>query len=108
MKEIYRDVKMTSDNERGIPSQCICAPKAGIGRDARVKGRDQYCANLAMKINAKLGGTNCAIVDVPESAIPIISQNKAFMLLGIDVSHPQTQESEAEPSIAALVASMDP
>ena len=107
MKEIYKEVKMTSDIERGIPSQCICAPRAGVGPDGKTRGRDQYCSNLAMKINAKLGGTNCAVVDVAESAIPIISQNRAFMLLGIDVSHPQSQES-AEPSIAAIVASMDP
>ncbi|CAD7696925.1 unnamed protein product [Ostreobium quekettii] len=113
-KEIYKSVKLTCDATRGIPSQCICAPKAGIGqllkgRDehARRRGRDQYCNNLAMKINTKLGGTNCAIVDVPNSGIPIIGQDKAFMLLGVDVSHPQSQE-ESEPSIAALVASMDP
>ena len=53
----YEEVKRVSDSRLGIPSQCI-----GLGslqkNAARPASMDQYCANLAMKINAKLGGIN--------------------------------------------------
>jgi eukaryotic translation initiation factor 2C len=46
-----------------IPTQCIVAPKAGVGRSAQPpRGRPQYCANVALKINAKMGGVNVKLV----------------------------------------------
>jgi hypothetical protein len=47
--------------------QCFAADKAGVGRNARPpRGRPQYCANLAMKINTKMGGVNVKLVDDPK------------------------------------------
>lgn len=92
-----------SDSQLGIPSQCFVKSKAGIG--SQPKGRLQYCANLAMKINQKLGGVNCKIVGGPNVGLPIIGQ-KPFIIFGADVTHP-TSFNESEPSVAAVVASMD-
>ena len=58
--ELYKEVKRASDSFLGIVSQCFVTRKASIGVPM-VRGRPQYCANLAMKINAKLGGKNVAL-----------------------------------------------
>jgi hypothetical protein len=41
-----------------VPSQCIVTRSAGIGPNTEPRGRLQYCANVALKINAKLDGIN--------------------------------------------------
>ncbi|KAK9852837.1 hypothetical protein WJX84_011569 [Apatococcus fuscideae] len=102
--ELYKEVKRATDSYQGIPSQCFVADKAGIaGRPKQGNARAQYCANLAMKINAKLGGRNWSLLRQCE--IPSIA-SEPFMVLGADVSHP-TGFSNSEPSIAAVVGSMD-
>ena len=53
-------MKRSSDSFLGIASQCIVARKAAIGMPQH-KLRDQYTANLALKINIKLGGVNCIV-----------------------------------------------
>ena len=51
--ELYKEVKRASDSYLGVPSQCFVARKASIGVP-QARGRPQYCANIAMKVNAKL------------------------------------------------------
>ena len=58
--ELYKEVKRASDSFLGIVSQCFVTRKASIGVP-NIRGRPQYCANLAMKINAKIGGKNVAL-----------------------------------------------
>ncbi len=41
-----------------MPSQCIVTRSAGIGPNTEPRGRLQYCANVALKVNAKLDGVN--------------------------------------------------
>lgn len=102
---LYREIKQCSDSHIGIPSQCFVTTSAGIGPNNFPKGRKQYCANLALKINSKRGGLNvklcCEIGDV---APPL--GRKPFMLMGADVTHPISRD-ENEPSVAAVVASLD-
>ena len=38
-------------------------------------------ANVAMKVNAKLGGCNVKLADPPPTALPVLS-NRPFMILG--------------------------
>lgn len=60
---VYAEVKQAGDSILSIPTQCVVCPKAGIGRDAMPpKGRLQYVANLALKVNAKMGGVNVKLV----------------------------------------------
>eukprot|EP00877_Chromochloris_zofingiensis_P008172 jgi/Chrzof1/3608/Cz13g02060.t1 len=104
----YREVKQASDSVLGIASQCFVAGKAGVGRDFNKdpnKGRLQYCANLALKINAKRGGVNVKLAG-DRRVIPVIN-TVPYILFGADVNHP-TGFDKVEPSISAVTASMTP
>eukprot|EP00210_Caulerpa_lentillifera_P003566 g3401.t1 len=102
---LYQQVKHASDQVVGIPTQCFLADKAGVGGRRPPRGRPQYCTNLAMKINVKVGGSNWALLRT-ECGLPMLHQQKPYMVLGGDVSHPAQRSSL--PSIAAVVGSIDP
>ena len=48
------------------------------------KANDQYLANVGLKINLKLGGSNHSL---DPARLGIISEKKT-MVVGIDVTHP--------------------
>ncbi|KAK9867750.1 hypothetical protein WJX84_002347 [Apatococcus fuscideae] len=100
-KDLYEQVKRASDSFLGIPSQCFVASSAGVGKASR-GGRAQYTANLALKVNAKIGGCNARLSDRDQADF----MQEPFMVLGADVTHP-VGASESEPSIAAVTGSMD-
>ena len=58
--EIYNRVKKNADCRWGVMSQCVQASNV-------VKNQPQYCSNVLMKFNCKLGGTTCAIKAVRNS-----------------------------------------
>ena len=94
-KEIYAEVKRVGDNVLGIPTQCV--------RIKQVEGaKPQVCANLSMKINAKLGGVNHVI----HPSVKSLVFKQPVIIFGADVTHPSPTENGI-PSIAAVVASMD-
>ncbi|CAI6091361.1 unnamed protein product [Clonostachys chloroleuca] len=62
-----------------------------------------YFANVALKLNLKLGGNN-ELLENPR--LGIINDNKT-MVVGIDVTHPSPGSSSRAPSIAGMVASID-
>ena len=72
----YTEVKRASDSYLGIPSQCFAANKAKLG-DFPGPGREQYLANIAMKVNAKLRGTNVVL-----SRNPYPWMNEPYMVFG--------------------------
>ncbi|KAK0545225.1 Protein argonaute, partial [Tilletia horrida] len=78
-----------------VPSQVLNTRKALNDR-----GQQQYCANVAMKINIKLGGANWT---VPDRDLPGITDET--MIVGADVTHPV--KGTFRPSIAATVATMN-
>ncbi|GLC43334.1 Protein argonaute-3 [Pleodorina starrii] len=66
MIDEYKEIKRVSYIELGHPFQVIAANKAPlqakVGTRPGSKGGDpQYCANVAMKINNKLGGVNVTL-----------------------------------------------
>lgn len=73
----YRAIKYTTDTVLGVPSQCVQLEKV-------LKSSKQYCANVALKLNLKLGGTNQSL---EETEIPLFAQ-EPVILLGADVTHP--------------------
>ncbi|RIA91445.1 Piwi domain-containing protein, partial [Glomus cerebriforme] len=60
----------------------------------------QYCANLAMKINLKLGGINSIL---PENKLRL-PNGEDVLFLGADVTHPTSKDGR---SICAVVGSLD-
>ena len=55
--EVYNRVKKSCDCRWGVMSQCVQASSV-------VKNQPQYCSNVLMKFNCKLGGTTSAIKTV--------------------------------------------
>ncbi|KAJ7608103.1 argonaute-like protein [Mycena polygramma] len=93
---MYTIVKHWGDVKIGIPTQCL---KASKGKNAKA----QFWANIALKINAKLGGTNAVL----DTSVPLLSLESTTIVMGADVMHPGAGSSYL-PSYAALVASIDP
>ncbi|KAI8098878.1 Piwi domain-containing protein [Halteromyces radiatus] len=92
---LYAEIKRISDTVIGIPTQCLQSKHIG---DAK----KQYCANVCLKVNMKLGGVN---LFMDNSQIPFIS-GKPTIVFGADVTHPAPGDMN-RPSVAALTASMD-
>ena len=100
---VYSRVKRIGDSEFGILT--VCATHAKLYND-KIKQEDLQ-ANLAMKINMKLGGVNHSL---PQDKLRVLLDNEYranTMVVGADVSHLSKQSIEGCPSIAAVVASMD-
>ncbi|KAJ3557975.1 hypothetical protein NM688_g1185 [Phlebia brevispora] len=95
--EVRRQVKQWGDVLRGIPTQCVKA-----GKYDSQKGREQYCSNVALKINVKAGGIN-SYVQPKTSVINIMQES---MIVGCDVTHPAPGVM-TRPSVASLVSSID-
>ncbi|KAK1371926.1 Argonaute 1 [Heracleum sosnowskyi] len=95
---LYGDLKRICETELGIVSQC-CLTKHVF------KMSKQYMANVALKINVKVGGRNTVLRDAVSRRIPLVS-DRPTIIFGADVTHPHPGE-DSSPSIAAVVASQD-
>ena len=95
---LYGDLKRICETELGVVSQC-CLTKHVF------KMSKQYLANVALKINVKVGGRNTVLVDALSRRIPLVS-DRPTIIFGADVTHPHPGE-DSSPSIAAVVASQD-
>ena len=78
-KRVYATVRRICDVELGIPATCTLSTKINTER-----GQMQYMANVALKINAKLGGLNHTLD--PNSSKWL--SDVVTMLVGMDVTHP--------------------
>eukprot|EP00850_Spirogloea_muscicola_P016065 SM000128S26198 [mRNA] locus=s128:42629:48102:- [translate_table: standard] len=98
---LYGDIKRILETEIGVVSQC-CLEKH-VGKMAK-----QYMANVALKINVKVGGRNAILSDTqsPQAGRLRILTSAPTIIFGADVTHPNPGEDSA-PSIAAVVASID-
>ncbi|CAG8590138.1 4980_t:CDS:2 [Paraglomus occultum] len=88
----YNAIKELFDTKFGILTQCIKMPHVR-------KKMKQYCANVALKMNLKLNGTN-------SSLNLTLMRKEPVLILGADVTHPPPGATEW-PSIAAVVGSID-
>nr|GEU48504.1 protein argonaute 2-like [Tanacetum cinerariifolium] len=91
----YKHLKWVSETKIGVITQCCLSPNAN-------KANDQFLANLGMKINAKLGGSNVELVE----RFPLFSSEDRYMFIGADVNHPAASNT-LSPSIAAVVGSIN-
>ena len=108
--EIYNRVKKSCDCRYGIMSQCVQASNV-------VKNQPQYCSNVLMKFNCKLGGTTCQIkaVRVPALTFRFVNTDsqqrtpyfkEPTMIIGADVSHAAPGMVDMA-SMAAMTVSLD-
>ncbi|KAF8980636.1 argonaute-like protein, partial [Cyathus striatus] len=94
---IYRDVKYFGDVRMGIATQCL---KGHLCKGAK----EQYWANIMLKVNAKLGGVN-AIPD-PSSLATLVDSSTPTIIMGADAMHPPPHTTD-RPSYTSLVGSVD-
>lgn len=92
--ELYNRIKKSCDCRYGVVSQCVQAAHVR-------KNQAQYHSNVAMKVNAKLGGTTSKVI--PSVGASYFS--KPTMVIGADVSH--AAPGLEAPSMAAMTMSMD-
>jgi eukaryotic translation initiation factor 2C len=97
-KHIYSGLKHLCDVYLDVPNVCVQSAKI-----RKERGQLQYYANVALKVNMKLGGVNHS---VDEASITKLRQPPT-MLVGMDVTHPGLSTVKGTPSIAAVVASAD-
>ncbi|KAJ3047878.1 hypothetical protein HK097_011086 [Rhizophlyctis rosea] len=98
--KLYGEVKRVGDTEVGVVTQCLQVSKL---MDFERKNGAQFYANVVLKINAKLGGINTILRDGSlDNMIP-----PRTIVMGADMTHPGPGD-RSKPSIAAVVASMDP
>ncbi|EKM56056.1 uncharacterized protein PHACADRAFT_257103 [Phanerochaete carnosa HHB-10118-sp] len=91
--ELRKATKWWGDVLRGIPTQCV-----RHGKYNNQKRQDQYCNNVALKINTKTRGVNFVPVSLMKNQLP------DTMVVGCDVSHPGPGVRN-RPSIASVVSS---
>lgn len=96
---LYSRIKRIGDVELGISTVCVINDNFC---DTRNRVTQTY-ANVALKVNLKLGGINHKVTG---ENLGIINEKKT-MVVGIDVTHPSPGSEEGCPSVAAMVASKD-
>nr|AJA90755.1 Argonaute 4 [Cycas revoluta] len=94
--DLYGPWKKKFLSDWGIVNQCISPTK---------RVNDQYLTNVALKINAKIGGINSLLSLEAAFRIPMIS-TAPTIIIGMDVSHGNPGNADS-PSIAAVVASRE-
>ncbi|KAF9048207.1 argonaute-like protein [Hymenopellis radicata] len=94
---IYAAVKHFGICTAGVATQCLRVRKC-------TGAKRQYWANVALKVNVKLGGIN--VVPSPDVGQGVITDPAMpTIVLGADVTHPPPGSNS--PSYAALVSSVD-
>ncbi|XP_077217284.1 protein argonaute 7-like [Tasmannia lanceolata] len=96
----YADLKRIAETSVGVVTQCCLYPNL-------CKLGSQFLANLALKMNAKVGGCTVALYNTLPCQIPrLFGDNEPVIFMGADVTHPHPLD-DFSPSIAAVVGSMN-
>ncbi|KAG2136022.1 Piwi domain-containing protein [Suillus clintonianus] len=97
-KNIYEGLKHLCDVYLDVATVCV-----HVAKIRKEKGQPQYFANVALKVNMKMGGVNHKL---DENTGRWLS-GEPTMVVGMDVTHPGPGSARGTPSIAAVVASVD-
>jgi eukaryotic translation initiation factor 2C len=90
---VYERLKRSMECRFGLVSQMLAVNHVR-------KANAQYCSNVCMKVNAKLGGVTCRVAGPPGPSFPCPT-----MFIGADVSHASPGSQQA--STCAITMSMD-
>ncbi|KAL1868840.1 hypothetical protein Plec18167_008145 [Paecilomyces lecythidis] len=93
---IYNRIKYACDVKEGLLNVCVVANKFA-------ENKTTYFANVALKFNLKLGGSNQLLEN---SKLGLLAQRRT-MVVGADVTHPSPDSAGNAPSVAGIVASID-
>ncbi|KAK0721470.1 Piwi domain-containing protein [Apiosordaria backusii] len=100
----YERLKRSSDCRYAMPTQMLNAANVR-------KAQGQYCSNVCLKVNAKLGGCTAIATKAPSGqplkpfSVSPHFDNQPTMIIGADVSHGPA--GQLSPSVAAMTVSMD-
>merc|ERR1712240_345493 len=97
---LYDKIKHLGDMKLGITTQCCLKNNLFKGGSLN----KQVIANVCMKVNSKLGGLNHVLAKACRPKL----LRRPVMIMGADVSHPAPEYRGLKPSIAAVVASVEP
>ncbi|KAH7923516.1 Piwi-domain-containing protein [Leucogyrophana mollusca] len=97
-RAIYEGLKHLCDVFLDVATVCVHAAKI-----RKERGQMQYFANVALKVNMKMGGVNHKL---DERSGRWLAQVPT-MVVGMDVTHPGPGSAKGTPSVAAVVASID-
>ncbi|CAI0390978.1 unnamed protein product [Linum tenue] len=96
----YADLKRIAETSVGVVTQCCLYTNL-------TKLSSQFLANIALKINAKVGGCTVALYNSLPSQIPrLLHIDEPVIFMGADVTHPHPFD-DSSPSVAAVVGSMN-
>ncbi|KAJ4866876.1 Protein argonaute 7 [Raphanus sativus] len=96
----YGDLKRIAETRIGVVTQCCLYPNI-------TKLNSQFVSNLALKINAKIGGTMTELYNSIPSHIPrLFRLDEPVIFMGADVTHPHPFD-DCSPSVAAVVGSIN-
>jgi eukaryotic translation initiation factor 2C len=104
-KHVYNGIKHLCDVYLKVATVCVHAAKI-----RKERGQVQYFANVALKMNMKMGGVNHRLEDAPGSPPTVkwlSDPRQPTMLVGMDVTHPSPGSVRGTPSVAAVVATID-
>jgi hypothetical protein len=100
--DMYSTVKRIGDLHHGQHTLCAIESKLQPG----FKG-EQYYANLALKVNMKMGGDNWFPDQQALDSILGKQERQNTLILGADVTHPGAGTRLGYPSIACVVGTVD-
>ncbi|KAJ7490839.1 argonaute-like protein [Mycena latifolia] len=95
--DLYTIVKHWGDVKKGIATQCLKSRKC-------TRAKVQFWANVALKVNVKLGGIN--VITDPTQTTILSDPHNPTVVMGADVMHPGAGTT-GRPSFAAVVSSVD-
>ncbi|KAF2563968.1 hypothetical protein F2Q70_00015739 [Brassica cretica] len=96
----YGDLKRIAETRIGVVTQCCLYTNI-------TKLSSQFVSNLALKINAKIGGAMTELCNSIPSHIPrLIRVDEPVIFMGADVTHPHPFD-DCSPSVAAVVGSIN-
>lgn len=96
--EIYNAVKTCADTRYGFHT--VAVVRSNLLKDRR----EQFFANVGLKVNMKAGGINHKL----EAGVTLIKDGRT-MVIGYDVTHPTNMSGDSEnvPSMVGMVSSID-